>query len=620
MNNNPEVAYYNIVAETQKEITQLNKRLKLFSILRGAMFLIAIFAGYKGFEHHYQIGILLFLFGFIPFLGFVKYSLQLKSKLSWQKEYELVNKRELEALGRNISVFRNGEEFIDPDHPYSFDLDIFGEKSVFQFLNRTCSSFGYHHLARHLQFPEENEKKILGLQEAIKELTGLLTWRQHFIVTGNLIRHDFRSTENQDIPSDDMAGHGRESLMRHMLTDWLEKTNEFLMHPFYRIFLIAGPASALILLGLNITGVLPFIIPALFALIQLFFVGFFLKKTNAVHQLISQKSKLLDKYSKLLEMVENQTFKSDHLKGLQNTLEKDKIRASQNLRKLKSIVKSFDNRLNMIFAILANALFLWDLQCIVRLERWKQSYRKDVPVWFETIGRFDALTSLANYAFNHPGFCYPEILPENDFQLTAKQAGHLLIPEKERVNNDFSLKGRGAVGIITGANMAGKSTFLRTIGLNITLGMCGVPVCAEKFAFSIVRIYTSIRVTDSVQKHESYFFAELKRLKQIISELDNETRLFVIIDEMLRGTNSKDKHTGSEAFIKKMIRLNTNGLVATHDISLGSMKDDFPGSISNYRFEVDIEGDKLSFDFILKPGISKNMNATILMNQMGIID
>ena len=230
---------------------------------------------------------------------------------------------------------------------------------------------------------------------------------------------------------------------------------------------------------------------------------------------------------------------------------------------------------------------------------------------------FDFLTSFGTFSFNHTEYTFPEI-KEGEFYLEMEQAGHPLINAQTRVDNDIIINGHKQLLVITGANMAGKSTFLRTVGVNMILAMAGSVVCAEKLIISPMQLHTSVRTSDSVQKSESYFFAELKRLKSIIDRMQSGENLFVIIDEMLRGTNSKDKHHGSEALIEQFIRLSGSGLIATHYIALGSLADKYPDNVKNYRFEVEIENNELEFDYKLKTGISQNLNATFLMKKMGI--
>ncbi|MEM6804719.1 MAG: hypothetical protein AAF696_25200, partial [Bacteroidota bacterium] len=273
---------------------------------------------------------------------------------------------------------------------------------------------------------------------------------------------------------------------------------------------------------------------------------------------------------------------------------------------------------NAFAGILLNGTVLWDIKYMIRLEKWREAHREELSLWFEVIGKWDALLSWARFSYNHPDFVLPEIL-EGDFKMEAEGLGHPLLDPKTRVDNDMTLAKPGEFLIITGANMAGKSTFLRTVGVNLILAMNGAVTCAQNLRCSPIEMLTSVRATDSLQDHESYFYAELKRLKILIDKLREGKPIFIIVDEMLRGTNSRDKQEGSRQFIKQLIELKGVGMIATHDLSLGSLQDEFPDFARNKRFEVDITDEQLSFDYKLRDGISQNLNATFLMKQMGIM-
>jgi len=253
---------------------------------------------------------------------------------------------------------------------------------------------------------------------------------------------------------------------------------------------------------------------------------------------------------------------------------------------------------------------------MLRLEHWQTKHNDKLENWFDVIAETEVLSSLANFSYNNPDAEFPR-LQDSDNIFKAEKLGHPLISKTDRVDNEVEIKSKG-FSIITGANMAGKSTYLRTVGINLILGMIGAPVCGKGVTLNPIRLYTSIRTDDSLQKNESYFYSELKRLKAIIDELKRGTKLFIILDEILRGTNSKDKHAGSEALLKQLIDLKTAGIIATHDVALGILEKSFPDHIRNSCFEVDIDGSELSFDYKLRDGVSKNMNATILMREMGI--
>jgi len=265
-----------------------------------------------------------------------------------------------------------------------------------------------------------------------------------------------------------------------------------------------------------------------------------------------------------------------------------------------------------------NWLFLWDLQSIIKLERWKKQNMNSVETWFNALAEADVLQSLGNYSFNNQEFIMPNISQEVAV-FNAKDIGHPLINKSTRVDNNLIFNGYGKFVIVTGANMAGKSTFLRTVGVNLVLAMKGVPVCAKEMTFSPIEIFSSMRTNDSLKGNKSYFFSELSRLKKIIDKLEKGDNLFIILDEILKGTNSLDKKKGSKAFLKKLINYKCKGLIATHDLALGELENEFPDNIKNICFEVITKDKDIEFDYKLYDGITQNLNASFLMKKMGIV-
>jgi DNA mismatch repair ATPase MutS len=272
----------------------------------------------------------------------------------------------------------------------------------------------------------------------------------------------------------------------------------------------------------------------------------------------------------------------------------------------------------MVVNILMNSLFLYDIQCLIALEKWKDQYKDEFENYIDCVGNIECLNSLGCFARNHPKYAYPTIT-EGTLFIEAKQIAHPLIPESECVPNDFLIGKENQTHLVTGSNMSGKTTFLRTIGINLLLAECGAPVCAAYFSFAPMGILSSIRVSDSLQEHTSYFMAELKRLQYIIAQLQSGRPFLVLVDEILRGTNSEDKTHGSEQFIRKLLQYNCLSLFATHDLSLSELENGLPGRISNYCFESIIQDGQLHFDYTLQKGVAKNKNASFLMQKMGII-
>ena len=611
--------YNNRLTEFNEELKNVLNKNRLVSIIRLIIFLSAI--AISIFISDYGIYAILFtvIISLIPFLILVKINVQNEKKISHLKALIEINKNEIEAISGNISVFKSGKEYIDYNHTFSYDLDIFGEGSIYQSLNRTCTRGGADKLSNSLKNSLQEKQQITQRQNAIKELSEKNNWRQNFQATGNTV---LETNEEQSSSSSwfskNNSNFKNDYSFHEEIINWVNLPFHFITIKILPFLLFLLPSIALLLLSLTILGIFPFMGLVVYALSMLVFVGYYVKKITFIHSRIGKKVNILEKYGKLLKLIESEEFKSEFLLNLVYSTKNSDKKASVELNNLKKLVKSLDNRLNILFAFFANAFLLWDLQVVFRLEKWRKNHQGSIEKWFSAIYEFDSLSSMATFSFNNPKFIFPEI-NEGDFSLKIKQGGHPLLSENVRIDNDFDMNGHAQVRIITGANMAGKSTFLRTIGVNMVLAMSGNVVCASEFSIVPIPIHTSVRTNDSLQKSESYFFAELKRLKSIIDRLKTGEKLFVIVDEMLRGTNSKDKHLGSEALTEQMISLKASGLIATHDIELGNLLNKYPNNIQNQRFEVEIENDKLAFDYLLKKGISQNLNAVFLMKKMGII-
>lgn len=509
-----------------------------------------------------------------------------------------INGDEIKALDGNFSSFNGGNDFIDPGHDFSADIDLFGDDSLFRFLNRTVTGAGRECLARWLNSPYLLKDSINGRQAAVRELSGMIAWRQKFLAQG--------------------IGKPLSSAEIESLTEWLNEKDSFFSSRFLKISAYVLPVAAILMLLFVITGFVPFSFFLFLFFINLFLVGFFIRKTNRIHDKVSRKHLILSSYDQLIKTIEGERFSSGILVETRDKICGRDHSASAEIRKLNSILRAFDSRLNFIAGFILNGMALWDFHCILRLEKWRRSGAAFLPVWLSSIGDIDAFISLANYAYNNPGYAFPEPV-ENSAIMEAVSLGHPLLSGNSRVTNDFSVPNPGKVFIITGANMAGKSTFLRTVAVNLILAMAGAPVCAGRMRFRAVRLFTSMRTTDSLSAHESYFYAELKRLKMLKVRLEAGDEIFFILDEILKGTNSTDKSLGSKQFLRRMIELGGTGMIATHDISLGALENEYPERIINKCFEIEIDGENIRFDYLLRDGITVRMNAAVLMKQMGIV-
>jgi hypothetical protein len=527
--------------------------------------------------------------------------LKLWSEHSERKEFLLnlssINANEALAITGDISKFDPGNQYVDSSHDFSYDVDLFGDDSLFRYLNRTVTGYGRDILAGWLADPYPLSAEIHDRQEIISEFASKKEWRHEFMASGMKV-----PLEKELISS---------------LKDWLSEPQPAWMSGAGRVLIWALPALALASLVLLIAGIVHYAVFVLIVLVNLGHTASGMKGTNSVHRAVSGKFAYLSSMNRMLEVIGSGEFGSVRLKEMKEGIGGKDFSASAAVKKLGRIIQSFDSRMNLLVGFGLNALLLWDFHCIRRLNRWKMVYHDQFPLWLEILGKFDAYSSLGNLAYNNPAFVFPQV--NHNIVFSAKGLGHPLIEEGRRIGNDFSLENRGGICIITGANMAGKSTFLRTVAINYVLGMTGCPVCAGYMDFTPVKLFTSMRTTDSLSGNESYFYAELKRLKALKQMAESNEPVFFILDEILKGTNSADKSLGSRLFLKRLIHYKGTGLIATHDISLGELEKEHPENVFNMCFEIEIDGEAILFDYKLSRGITKKMNAAFLMRQMGIL-
>jgi len=575
------------------ELSRLTHRLKWFGWYR-----FAAFAGMLlpvvvlGFEW-WSIGVS--LVSLVLFFILVKANVLLEKKKRRAAIIQQLAENELLALKHSFLHFANGQEFLDVDHFFAYDLDLFGEGSLFQFLNRTATRGGYNRLADWLLRPFKKPDEILKRQQAISELAALPEWRLNFLAEGKL----FKETEQMN--AELRSWSGMELELKHSgKLKWLIK-------------LIPILTLAALIPGILGGSYLWF---SLMVFTQWLLLFSFWKRITRYYKFFGRKSELLSKYVQLLHLAENQSFKSEFLIKLNQKVKQPS--AGLAFKQLKNLVREFEYRQNMLVGIALNSIFLWDIRCTYRLWNWHSRYHPELLGWLNAVADMDAMISMANYTANHPEYTFPEL--ENDrFSFCTENLGHPLLNPRKRVDNNIEIDGHSKILIVTGANMAGKSTFLRTVGINLLLARIGAPVCATKMTFTPIEIYTNMRTTDSLLKDESYFFAELKRIKTVLDQLKNGQRFFVILDEMLKGTNSIDKLNGSKALVRKLVQFGAVALIATHDLKLSEMEKELPDAVINKCFEIRIEDDELVFDYKLSAGVTQTMNATYLMKKMGII-
>jgi len=596
MNNELIQNYKNLADQYQLAAGKKKKTLKLLALARLLSFLSIFTSFYFLYPISHFIAFITSIVFLTLFLFFIRKYIQTEQQLKFNQQLVRINLNEINALNRKYEAFDNGKEFINPHHDYSYDLDLFGEGSFFQFLNRTVTLRGKNRLASLLSTSYRTKEEILLRQQAVSELAKELSWRQNFMALG--IETEEKNQQNH---IDEIINE----IVPIKSIKQLKLLN--LILPQVTLLLIFISAA-------NFTTKSFYLIPVF---IQWFLFSIYSKTTSQQTKKSDKQSKLLQQYSKMLRLIESKSFQSEYLVNLQQKLFFQEKSASSITAELQKILNEFDYRQNFILAIFLNSVLLWDIRCLIKLNDWQNKYSANLISWFDVIAEIDALNSFGNCNYNHPSWTTPVISTE-EFVLDAKNCGHPLIDEKKCINNDFNVSKTEQIAIITGANMAGKSTFLRTIGINLILAATGTNICAESFKFCPIRVFTSMRTSDNLMNDESYFYAELLRLQSMLSIIRNGEQLFVILDEMLKGTNSVDKLNGSKELINQLVTLNVHGIVATHDLGLTELVLKYR-TIKNQCFEVQLHQDELLFDYKLISGITQTMNATYLMRKMGII-
>ena len=535
---------------------------------------------------------------FITFLLAVKKDLTLVAYQKLLQKKLLINQNEIKYSSHNFQEFFDGTDFLKLDPHLAGDFDLFGASSLFQYLNRSVTNGGSRRLAESLCKWQVNKGQIISRQEGIKELSEKPSFMENFQSKGMLIAE---------------AGNEQSNMLQ-----WLKESESKI--PYLKKLIWIYPVALLVLIILSVLEFLPYGVLWLPVVASLLICENKKKLIDDAHNKLGGGANTFRKYESLIELIETENFNSQYLQNEQFKLFKNDSKASNSLGQLFRLLEKFDYRYNLIIKTLLNVFFLFELQIFYRLQIWKNQHKEVVGGWFEAMSEIDALIGFARFALNNGNnVVYPEV-DENTFCYTSNALGHPLIPINLRVNNDVHFCGQPKVMVVTGANMAGKSTFLRTLVVNLIMAMNGAPVCAKSFRVSPCDIMSSINIRDSLSHQASYFYSELVRIREIIDHVEANPKTLVILDEILRGTNTKDKQAGSVGLLEKLISMNGIVVVATHDLTIGEMERKHPNIVTNHCFEVELEDDQLIFDYMLKNGISQKLNASFLMKKMGVID
>ncbi|MES2781079.1 MAG: hypothetical protein V4651_14395 [Bacteroidota bacterium] len=561
------------------------KRITLFRLLVFGLLLYSIYLAIAVSVSYWALSLLIL----IAFARLLSYH----AKLSYTLRYHQTQLRIAVSESTPFSKTETGLSYLDIEHPFAFDLDVFGEGSLFQLLNRTETPLAEATLANLLLNPKQHIEEIKARQQAITELSSMPELMLEYRVLSALSEQTPAKTT--------------------LLKQWFSQPPHLLNKPLYTIALVLVPLLSVLGIILTFSG--NFQVLGLAICLNWLLVGTQLRNTNRHHTMVGKQKQGLDQVSKLITLVSETSFQTPLL----NNLKQYHTTNKQAMNKLAKLVAIFDQRLNTMLGPILNSLFLFDLICVWRIEKWKEQHGEAVIQWMHQNAQLEALVSLSSYAYANPLYTYP-ILSSQKLYFEATDLTHPLIKPDKRVANTFTFDEQSKVFIITGSNMSGKSTFLRTIGLTTLCGMIGLPVPAKRMEFTPFNLLSSMRISDSLKDQTSYFYAELKRLKTIMDNMEHHTvPSLLFIDEMLKGTNSKEKLEGSIAIIRKLVQKPCVAFIATHDLALGILEQEFPKAVVNYSFESHIDHNELLFDYTLKKGVAQSTNATYLLHKMEIV-
>ena len=529
----------------------------------------------------------------IVFFTLIKKHSNTKRLLALNSALKEVNQNEISRAYLDLKSLDDGLEFYDAQHPYHEDLDLFGRHSLFQLINRTSTNDGKVLLAQWLSYSDNSAAR--ERQKSVQELSDKIEFRQLFEAQGKI--------------------HVSQKEAKEGFFQWLNKNETVRFKGIYLFLLILLPLVTVATIVTTSLGITLVGLPFLMIVINLLVIGTVINRLLMMTKETENGFKSIGALKEHLSLIEKEEFKNGALLNLKEQTKTNGKKASESIGELKFLLDSLHNRGNLMYWLL-NSVLLIDIYWLLKIIYWKSKNQLDIQRWYEVVAEIDSLSSIGGFAFSNPKFIYPNLINENFF-IEAKMMGHPLINAEKRVSNDFSFKSKGGICLITGSNMSGKSTFLRTLGTNVVLAQLGGPVCCQTFQIGPMQVFTSMRTKDELEENVSSFYAELKRLKSLIESIDSTKPTLFMIDEVLKGTNSDDRHKGALALIRQLHKTNAFGLVSTHDLVLGGITNELDG-VKNYSFNSEIKDAEINFDYKLTSGMCKSFNATQLMKNMGI--
>lgn len=582
--------YLSSLQEVDSQLKILKRKSASWLTAKIVIFLVGVLFIYLGFSIGWSINGYGVLAAFIVYIAAAKWDARNMERIEDATRLKQTLENEVKALKGDFSAFPDGAGYVNPEHEFSYDLDIFGEKSLFQRLNRTITKEGSDRLAALLSHYPRTESQIIDRNHAIRELSGDAGALMRLVATPR--QEEDRLRKYVEI----LKGREPEKTVKF----WGKKE-------------VAAGVFLIITWGTLIAAIMGacswYLAGGLF-FIQLL-TGFTLSKRS--NQMIGETEglhKSFSAYLSLLRFMRERPSDTSLLQGISNDL----AEAEKSFKWLSNLIGAIYCRINDVMFVLMNSLLMFDVFMLRSYACWKSQALRYMENWLDRLADADALVSLAVYTFNHPENTDAAFLDDSHRNIIeATGMYHPFLAEEKAVGNDLELQSSEMM-IVTGANMAGKSTFLRTVGINYVMAMNGIPVCAKSFRIKNVSLFSSMRTADNLASHISYFHAELLRLEQLVDFCKKQPHTLIILDEILKGTNSEDKLKGSILFLKKMLQLPVTGIVATHDLKLSDLEQE-DAHFQNYCFEIGL-GKEISYSYKIKKGVARNLNATYLLNEI----
>ncbi|MDB5016532.1 MAG: mutS 5 [Mucilaginibacter sp.] len=588
--------YQQRIAFATEKADKYKRLANTYSLLRLGIFALIILAtSFAILRNDFTILAVAFIVLMFGFMWLVSRQSFFEKQKQYYLDLKKINENEAGSIFNYTNIYNNGSRFASDGHYYSADLDIYGNASLFQLINRAATHGGNNKLANWLSAPAKKETIQLR-QEAVKDLSSKTDWKLD-------LQARLLFAKNEEENQLQMLFKYLQIPLNLSGEKWLKIYSK--LTPYLLLAVFAGGYfyHNLITIGILI-GLGNLAIVSLKAE--------YIKKADMIAGKIGQT---LGNYAVVFEKAEQEQWQSPYCVGLIQKLKEGQTSAQ--IKQLAELINKLNYHLNLIVGAIINFIFLWDIRQIIAIENWKRDNHENMEAAFDVLAEFEALISIASLASNYPDWCFPVIFNNDNYTLTAKNLAHPLISINKRIENDYELNDTFKIDIITGSNMAGKSTFLRTIGINTVLALCGAPVCASEMTVSVIQVLTYMRIKDSLNESTSTFKAELDRLQMLLKAVQDE-KVFFLIDEMLRGTNSVDKYLGSKAVIEQLIRKKAVGMVATHDLQIAELEKTHPDYIRNFYFDIQVKDGEMLFDYKIKHGECKTFNASLLLKQIGI--